>query len=670
MPSLVFAQNNQDNSSFITLVNPVRISVYTKDPAKSFASQYSEVSKRNLPASWLFTYDVLENQQVTFLARQMDHRQDLGIFLEVTPNFAKSAAVKYNKTDSWHRSNSVFLSGYSQEDRKKLIDTVFEKFKSDFGYYPKSVGAWWVDSFSLGYMKEKYEITSSLGCADQFETDGYSLWGQYWSVPFYPSKNHAGMPARNIETKLDLVLLQWAARDPFNGYSGERASSYSTQDYYTRNLSEDYYEKLIKLFALNHYNQFGQITLGLEGDFPEDSYHNLYAKQLDIIQRLSYQDKIVLSNMKEFSGWYRQTFTGFSPAHVIETDDLLGQAIKSIWYQSSAYRIGLTYNQKNQQLSIIDWRVYQDNFQEPFYLTPNTQLNLYINTPSLIDQTSDPQSVWRIPTKGIFSRIGNSQKVSIYFDNNPFLILEPDKITFFLRSQNIPLSISESDLVKIRNLPNFTRISFVEHWLTPVEGLTFRDLPPQFFYVLNSYNLSKPNTQKRLLTILLTLVVFLFVIYRFKLYRKRVFQVIFVVLLVGSVLLVISKLTTYSVSQAEMDALLHLKSLKQGKVIVYDQTCYRCIWHSRYMSAAFANIRGYVGQISQKPILYNRSIFIAENRPQGKKQLDKLNARYIYLVKYENYTEKLPFSPGDYNVELIYENANAQIWRIKESPNE
>ena len=158
MPSLVFAQNNQDNSSFITLVNPVRISVYTKDPAKSFASQYSEVSKRNLPASWLFTYDVLENQQVTFLARQMDHRQDLGIFLEVTPNFAKSAAVKYNKTDSWHRSNSVFLSGYSQEDRKKLIDTVFEKFKSDFGYYPKSVGAWWVDSFSLGYMKEKYEM--------------------------------------------------------------------------------------------------------------------------------------------------------------------------------------------------------------------------------------------------------------------------------------------------------------------------------------------------------------------------------------------------------------------------------------------------------------------------------------------------------------------------------
>ena len=88
------------------------------------------------------------------------------------------------------------------------------------------------------------------------------------------------------------------------------------------------------------------------------------------------------------------------------------------------------------------------------------------------------------------------------------------------------------------------------------------------------------------------------------------------------------------------------------------------------MPAVFANIRTYVSQISQKPIVYNRSIFVAEIRPLGKRQLDKLKARYIYLVKYENYTETLPFSPGDYNVELIYENANAQIWRVKNQVNE
>lgn len=666
LPKVGFARSESiENNQFITIVNPIRISAYTRDSVKSLASQYSEIKKRDFSASWLFTYDVLENKEVAIFAKQMDQKQDLGIFLEVTPNFAKNAGVIYNKTDSWHRSNSVFLSGYTQEDRKKLIDTVFEKFNSHFGYYPKSVGAWWVNSFSLDYMMTKYHITSTLGCADQFYTDGYSLWGQYWSLPFYPSKNHAGMPARTIETKLDLVSFQWAARDPLNGYSGERASAYSTQDYHTLGLSDNYFEELIKLYALKHKNQFGQITLGLEGDFPAETYHGLYTKQLDIIQKISTQQNITITNMKDFSNWYRRTFTTISPSQLIESNDLLGCKISSIWYQSPAYRIGLTFNRESQELKIIDWRIYQDNFQEPFYLTPNTQLNLYINTPSLIDQISDPQSIWKIPTRGIFRSGGDSNKFSIYFDNAPFLIFERDKLTFRGDNFNLPAAIKKSDLLKVSNLPDATEVSIIEHWLTPPVGMTFRSLPPQMFYLLNSYNLSKPNTQKKLSVILLILIVFILVTLKSKHYRKRVFQWFGIVFVVGSVLFVVSQSRIYSVSQAEIDALLRLKTLASGKVIVFDETCLKCSWHNRYMPAALANIRGYVSRISEKPIVYNRSIFVAESRPVGKKILDDLKARYIYVVKYENYTEKLPFSPGDYNVELIFENANAQIWRIK-----
>lgn len=661
LPNISFAQTS--SNQFITIVNPVRVSTYTKDPVKSIASEYFEISKRNLPASWLFTYDVLENQEVADFAKQMDRQQDLGIFLEVTPNFAKKAGVIYNKTDSWHRSNSVFLSGYAQEDRKKLINAVFEKFKSNFGYYPKSVGAWWVDSFSLNYMKEKYGITSTLGCADQFYTDGYSLWGQYWSTPFYPSQNHSGIPARNIETKLDLVSFQWAARDPFNGYSGEGASSYSTQDYYTRNLPDEYYEKLIKLYALKNKNQFGQITLGLEGDFPEETYSGLYAKQLDTIKRISNRENINITNMKDFSEWYRQTFKDLSPSHVIETDDLLGQQVKSIWYQSPAYRIGLTYNWESQELKIIDWRTFQDNFQEPFYLTPNTELNLYINTPSLIDQISDPKSVWQIPVKGGVSTSGNNEKFSLNIGSKPFLIFEENNITLF--NAEPPTSIKKSDLIEIVKLGDSTKINIAEHWTTKEEGMTFLSLPPEFFYLINSYNLSKPNNVKRLTIAAVIPIIILLVIYKFKLFCKKLFWKINAVIFLGIILIVTLKSRIYSVSQAEIDALLHLKSQEPGRIVVFDETCLKCKWHSQYMPAALANNRGYVRQISGKPIIYNRSIFVAESRPAGKKILDSLKAKYIYIVKYENYVEKLPFSPGDYNVELIFENANAEIWRIK-----
>lgn len=218
----------QENNQFITIVNPVRISRYTQDPSESLKSEYQVVMSHNLPASWLLTYDALVYEPFTTILTSMDNNQELGLFLEITPAFAQAAGVEYNKSEFWHHANSVFLSGYLQGDRKKMIDTVFEAFKQKFGYYPKSVGAWWIDSYSLSYMHDKYGIIANLGVSDQFATDNYKIWGTYWSTPFISSKNHAAIPAENEGDSSGVVTLQWAPRDPLSGYY---SSLYSTQDY-------------------------------------------------------------------------------------------------------------------------------------------------------------------------------------------------------------------------------------------------------------------------------------------------------------------------------------------------------------------------------------------------------------------------------------------------------
>lgn len=268
---LLSAKSALASEEFVTIVNPVRISQYTKDPRASVTSEYEVVKEFSLPATWLLTYDVINKQELVDVFRLMDEKQELGIFLEVTANFAKEAGISYHETGFWHHATSVFLSGYTQEERRKLIDTVFEKFKEVFGYYPDSVGSWWTDSYSLAYIKEKYGITVNLGLADQFSTDGYQVWGTPWQVPFYPSKYHTGIPAVDKETKLDVVNLQWAARDPYNGYV---SSLYSTQDYSISRigLSIDYFEKLIRLYARKNNNSFGQMVIGLEGDLEPESY--------------------------------------------------------------------------------------------------------------------------------------------------------------------------------------------------------------------------------------------------------------------------------------------------------------------------------------------------------------------------------------------------------------
>ncbi|MBI4097807.1 MAG: hypothetical protein HY426_02100, partial [Candidatus Levybacteria bacterium] len=224
-PDNIFAK--QTGKSFITIVNPVRIAPYTPNTRESIEAQYAEVRNKDLPATWLLSFDVINNKDALDAIEKFDNKQELGILMEVSSASAKAADVIYNQTDSWHRSNSIFLSGYKQEDRIKLIDSVFDEFKKKFGYYPASVGAWWIDSFSLEYMSKKYKVIGNLNVSDQMATDGYSLWGSYWSSPYYPSKINAAFPAGDKESKLNLVTLRWASRDPLNGYKSpdEREST-------------------------------------------------------------------------------------------------------------------------------------------------------------------------------------------------------------------------------------------------------------------------------------------------------------------------------------------------------------------------------------------------------------------------------------------------------------
>lgn len=662
LPSKLSANNT---NQFITIVNPVRISSYTKDPVASLNAEYEEIRKRNLSATWLLTYEVISRDDVVAAIKKLNKDQELGIFMEVTSQFAEQAKVKYNKTDSWHRANSLFLSGYTQEDRKKLIDVIFNKFKESFGYYPTSVGSWWNDSFSLGYMKDKYGITANLTCADQFETDGYHLWGQYWSTPFYPSKNHAGIPAKDANSKLDLVTIQWAPRDPLNGYY---SSAYSIQDYFTQEQGIDYFEKLIKLYAESHLSNFGQITLGLEGDFTAETYKGNYAQQMQLISELEKSGNYQITTMWQFSDWYRSRFMDQTPDSFIESDDLLGKAQKAIWYQSPNYRIGMVYNEKESKLAIIDLRTYFSNFQEPYYLSPNFQIDLFINIPSVIDSMNNPQSKWEIDSLKLKSIENKEFGYNLNFENGKVIKLTKDSVVFDGFGQQLKPSIiiKNSPKLDIKKADDSFIIYPKSKYPYESEGLLFSDLSIQATYFL-----WRPKVQLLGIGIAgLIAVVSLFILFFVKkktAFKLKLLGMVYTPFLAAYVILFLTNSQIYSVNQSEIDTLDHLAVLPYGKVAVVRNGCLICRWQTKYPPPAFANKKNYVGWLSHKPIVYNASVFRAQSREEGRRELNKLRVKYIYLVRYEGYFDKMPFSPGDLNVEKIYENASTQIWKVKKS---
>ena len=655
------AVNAQDNK-FVTVVNPVRISRYTKSPEESVRTQYSVISENNLPATWLLTYDAIEDRGVASVAASMNKNQELGIFLEVTSNFAEASGVEYRNTGFWHHATSVFLSGYSKEQRVSFIDTVFEKFMEEFGYYPTSVGAWWVDSYSLEYMQERYGVTASLGVADQFSTDGYQVWGQYWSTPFYPSNIHAGVPASSQDNKIDVVVTQWAPRDPLNGYY---SSLYSTQDYSISKvgLETDYLEDLIKTFVFNSENKFGHITVGLEGDLEPQTYGGEFSKQMSLVARLIEDGDLETLTMKEFSSWYRNTFEEVSPDHFLFTDDLLGETNNiAFWYQSPNYRIGLIHDQDTKVTKIVDFRSYHSEFKEPYYDSPNKEFILWVNIPSYFDEISNPEDVWNLELGEITEVKRGEDKTEILFGKENYISFEKDMISL-KGVDEVPQVLSESEALET-SLGDGVKIQIKDSWLAPKDGVKIRDLTPEASHLL--------ATRRGMAASILAIVLFvgvngLIAFLKISDRKKLAFMTVTVFVPLAALGIWYNRNSVnYYVSQAEVDALFRLSVQEEGKVVVVDKECLSCSWSTPSKPAAFGNKRDYVRKLGGHPIVYNSSVFEAVDQSTAKEEFDKLRAKYIYLVKYEDYIEKTPFSPGDLNIEKIYSNANAEIWRVKE----
>lgn len=364
------------------LVNPIRGGDFwnhnfslLETPKK----QYELIRKDNLPASWLIRYDALMDGEVQDFLKNLDSSQDVGIFFEVTPAFTRDAGVNYNQSSNWHQAKSVLLTGYSPGDRIKLIDTAFKKFKEILGKDPKSVGAWWIDAYSLGYMEDKYGIEANLDVADQYMTDSYQVWGQYWSTPFYPSKSNALVPAQSEEQKLGVVTMQWAIRDPFNGYgNGVFESTYSVQanDYILHDLGIDYFEKLLNIYP--------QTTVGLENDFDYSKFGAEFQKQLEVISKQKSQGSLNIFNMGQFAKNYFKNNPGISPNVLIVADDPLGGGGKVVWLNTPRYRLGWFANSEG--AVIRDLRLFNDRGEEVCFKTACSELKLAYTPLQAIDE--------------------------------------------------------------------------------------------------------------------------------------------------------------------------------------------------------------------------------------------------------------------------------------------
>lgn len=366
----------------INIVNFIRQTDYRIADSDSLllatvAEQIKLVNRYGFPATFLFQYDALINPAYQQLMKSsLSDKCEIGAWWEITQPHAEAAGIGWRGRHSWdHTANVAFTTGYTPQEREKLVDVYMAKFKEIYGYYPKSVGSWYIDSHSLNYMYEKYGIVASCNCKDQSGTDGYTLWGGYWNQAYYPSRKNGYMPAQTVEEQIPVPVFRMLGSDPLyqydNGVGHDRQGVISLEPVY-RESGKD--RRWVEYFLESIVNQpslaFNYAQAGQENSFTWNAMSEGLEMQFPIFDSLSKAGKIRLETLGQSGLWFKENFT-LTPATAVTTlEDVRGDGNKGVWYNSRYYRANLFW--EKDRFCFRDIHFFDERFESEYLTTPGT----------------------------------------------------------------------------------------------------------------------------------------------------------------------------------------------------------------------------------------------------------------------------------------------------------
>ena len=326
----------------------------------------------------LLQYDALLDPAYPALVKS-GYDVEPGLWLEVVQPLAEAAGIPWRGRYVWDwdiRCN--FLSAYTPDERKTMIDAAFRTFREIFGAYPAVAGCWSIDATSLAYMQDTYGLKAFCLCKEQFGTDGITLWGGYYTGGYYPSANNALLPAREAINQIRVPVFRMLGPDPVDQYDlglgapDRRQSVCSLEPVYAEGggnpewvdwfLRENYSPKALS-FA---YAQFGQ-----ENSFGWRDISKGLPMQLEKLRQKADTGEIEVLTLGEAGEWFRSAYA-LSPVNSCCTDtDIRGGGRRSAWYYSCFYRVNILY--ENGTAWIRDLQLYSDRYKEQYLHRANIE---------------------------------------------------------------------------------------------------------------------------------------------------------------------------------------------------------------------------------------------------------------------------------------------------------
>ena len=376
--------------NFIRQVEP-RSAEITEDVLyETVHEQVKLLTKYKLTGTFLLQYDALINQRYQeLLKKETERGTEVGAWWEITQPHVEAAGLKWRGRYSWDWHADVgFATGYSPEEREKLVDVYMEKFKSIFGKYPASVGSWFIDAHSLGYMYDKYGITASCNCKDQVGTDGYTLWGGYWNQAYYPSRLNGYMPAQTAKGQIPVPVFRMLGSDPIYQYDtgvGHTIQGVITLEpvYGDAGGSEKWVRHFFKSIFEDPCLGFNYTQAGQENSFTWDAMRKGLEMQIPILAALQEQGKIRIETLETSGKWFKKK-NPLTPATSVTTlTDTYDQGQKTVWFNSRYYRANLLWEKNT--IRFRDIHLFDENMESDYLTQAGTSSQCVYTTCPIMD---------------------------------------------------------------------------------------------------------------------------------------------------------------------------------------------------------------------------------------------------------------------------------------------
>ncbi len=423
-----------DNRAKFSLTEPVEKQV-------ELAEKYPD-----LPITFLYQYDALIRPEFAELTKNCKAQTEIGIWIEMSKPLIEAAGLKWRGREGleWDWLAGVDMTvGYTVDQRKKIIDEIMRLFFEIYGYYPKTAGSWVLDAPSVQYMQEKYNIDAALICREQWGTDGYSLWGGYYSGGYYPCRNNILCPAQSANEQIGVPVFRMLGCDPIGQYMsgvGKKSQAVETMEPVCGCSGDnpDWVRWFLKETFKNTNHGVNYCQVGQENSFGWERMKHGYTEQMKIFEEKRQAGEIEFQTVSEtgkrFKAQYAQTPCTTADAHK-ETES-------AVWYNSKNYRSGIYL--KDGLPLLRDIQIFNENYKERYFDTVAAGNECFLDNLPLSDTFK-----WSTTEKiggGYFTKNGKTAVATCDFsalhsENNTLCVDIPTK------DGNIRLTYRENGMI-------------------------------------------------------------------------------------------------------------------------------------------------------------------------------------------------------------------------------